>query len=123
MNSPLPFFFPFLDEEPTVAGFEVPRSPDASYNNVYPGNADEGPEPPVVPPHLQHTLLNHPSGRGGDAPTSVPLPQNVVLNHLYLENREAPRSVVALGITHRFRAKYVTVVLYKPVQRNGSTST
>ncbi|GAB4850730.1 hypothetical protein Ancab_030030 [Ancistrocladus abbreviatus] len=33
---------------------------------------------------------------------------------------EAPRSVVALGFTHRFRSKYVTVVLYKPVPRRGS---
>nr|XP_009796133.1 PREDICTED: SNF1-related protein kinase regulatory subunit beta-3-like [Nicotiana sylvestris] len=38
-------------------------------------------------------------------------------NHLYIENIEAPRSVVALGVTHRFCSKYVTVMLYKSVQR------
>ncbi|KAK3205936.1 hypothetical protein Dsin_019982 [Dipteronia sinensis] len=104
-------------DEAIVAGFEVPKSPDSSYNNAYPGNEDEARDPPVVPSHLQHTLLNR------DTSATLPLPQNVILNHLYIENREAPRSVVALGFTHRFRSKYVTVVLYKPVQRRGNTST
>ncbi|XP_011089940.1 SNF1-related protein kinase regulatory subunit beta-3 [Sesamum indicum] len=98
-----------------VAGFDVPSSPDASYNNVYPANEEEGREPPALPPHLQHTLLNHPTN--SDPCASIPSPQNVTLNHLYIENREAPRSVVALGVTHRFRSKFVTVVLYKPVPR------
>ncbi|KAL5201288.1 hypothetical protein ABZP36_035642 [Zizania latifolia] len=97
-----------------VVGFEVPTSPDSSYNNPVPGNEDEGREPPLVPPHLHHTLLSFPASQ--DDSSSLPPPQNVVLNHLYIE-KENSRSVVALGITHRFRAKFVTVVLYKPVQR------
>ncbi|KAK9105054.1 hypothetical protein Scep_021898 [Stephania cephalantha] len=105
-------------DEPSVAGFEVPRSPDSSYNNPYPGNEDEAREPPTVPPHLQHTLLSFSPSR--DTSATLPSPQNVILNHLYIENREGPRSVVALGITHRFRSKFVTVVLYKPIQRRGS---
>lgn len=99
----------------SVVGFDVPNSPEASYNNVYPGNEDEGREPPALPPHLQRTLLNQPTT--SDTCGSLPSPQNVTLNHLYIENREPPRSVVALGVTHRFRAKFVTVVLYKPVPR------
>ena len=102
-------------------GFEVPRSPDSSYNNVYPGNEDEARDPPVVPPHLHRTLLSCPTSM--NASGGLPLPENVILNHLYIENREAPRSVVALGFTHRFRSKYVTVVLYKPVPRRGNSST
>ncbi|GFZ17867.1 SNF1-related protein kinase regulatory subunit beta-3 like [Actinidia chinensis var. chinensis] len=107
-------------EEATVVGFEVPRSPDASYNNIYPGSQDETRDPPTVPPQLQQTLLSYPTSR--DQAGSFPLPQNVILNHLYIENRDPSRPVVALGITHRFRSKFVTVVLYKPVQRRGSTS-
>ncbi|KAL1558507.1 SNF1-related protein kinase regulatory subunit beta-3-like isoform X1 [Salvia divinorum] len=99
----------------SVVGFDVPNSPEASYNNVYPGNEDEGREPPSLPPHLQHTLLNQPATSDSCAP--LPSPQNVTLNHLYIENREPPRTVVALGVTHRFRSKFVTVVLYKPVPR------
>ncbi|XP_060169469.1 SNF1-related protein kinase regulatory subunit beta-3 [Lycium barbarum] len=107
-------------DEATVVGFEVPRSPDTSYNNAHPGNEDEEREPPMLPTHLHHTVLNHRVTR--DQPADLPSPQNVVLNHLYIENREAPRSVLSLGVTHRFRSKYVTVVLYKPVQRRGSSS-
>ncbi|KAL3828482.1 hypothetical protein ACJIZ3_017284 [Penstemon smallii] len=102
-------------DQVSVVGFDVPNSPEASYNNAYPGNEDEGREPPTLPPHLQHTLFNHPTDN--DPCGSLPLPQNVTLNHLYIENRESPRSVVAVGVTHRFRSKYVTVVLYKPVPR------
>lgn len=108
----------FVQDEATVLGFEVPNSPDSSYKNVYPGNEDEGRDPPLVPPHLQHTVLSCPSR---DDAGSISTPHNVILNHLYIENREAPRSVVALGYTHRFRSKFVTVVLYKPVQRRGNT--
>lgn len=98
----------------SVVGFEVPRSPDSSYTNPIPSNEDEAREPPLVPPHLQHTLLSFPPSQ--DESSALPMPQNVVLNHFYIE-KETSRSVVALGITHRFRSKYVTVVLYKPVQR------
>jgi hypothetical protein len=103
-----------MQEGVDVVGFEVPPSPDASYNNPVPGNEDEGREPPLVPPHLQHTLLSFPPSQDESSP--LPQPQTVVLNHLYIE-KENTRSVVALGITHRFRAKFVTVVLYKPVLR------
>ncbi|XWS53319.1 hypothetical protein CRYUN_Cryun11dG0146600 [Craigia yunnanensis] len=96
------------------------KQSDSSFNNVYPANEDDARDPPVVPPHLQRTLLNYPTSMNA---SNLPLPENVILNHLYIENREAPRSVVALGFTHRFRSKYVTVVLYKPVPRRGSTST
>ena len=109
-----------MQEQGTVVGFETPKSPSSSYTNVYPGNEDEARDPPLVPPHLQHTLLSCPASR--ETTGTFPLPQNVILNHLYIENREAPRSVVALGFTHRFRSKFVTVVLYKPVQRRGSNA-
>lgn len=108
-------------EAATVPGFEIPNSPDSSYNNAYPGNEDDARDPPVVPPHLHHNLLG--CAPSSDASESLPLPQHVILNHLYIENREAPRSVVALGFSHRFHSKFVTVVLYKPVHRRGSTST
>ncbi|KAK9279778.1 hypothetical protein L1049_013460 [Liquidambar formosana] len=108
-------------EEATVVGFEVPNSPDSSYNNVYPGNEDEARDPPMVPAQLPHTLLNYRTT--GDTSGTLPLPHNGTVNHVYIENRDTQRSVVALGITHRFRSKFVTVVLYKPVQRRGSTST
>ncbi|XP_043698948.1 SNF1-related protein kinase regulatory subunit beta-3 [Telopea speciosissima] len=108
-------------DEVSVVGFEVPKSPESSYSNPYPSNEDEERDPPLVPPHFQQTLLSYPADR--DTSGSLPVPQNVILNHLYIENRDTPRSVVALGFTHRFRSKFVTVVLYKPIQRTGGSST
>ncbi|GAA0160299.1 kinase modulator [Lithospermum erythrorhizon] len=105
-------------DSPTVAGFEVPRSPDSSYNNIYPLTEQDGREPPEVPPHLRQTVLDYPAR--GDTSTSLPQPQNCTLNHLYYENQGTSRSVVVLGLTNRFRSKYVTVVLYKPVYRGSS---
>ncbi|CAJ2660748.1 SNF1-related protein kinase regulatory subunit beta-3-like [Trifolium pratense] len=107
-------------EAKTVMGFEVLKTSDSGYNNIYTLNEDEPHEPPEAPPQLQHTLVGYPANV--DSSSSLPLPQHAILNHLYIENREPQRSVVALGFTHRFRAKYVTVVLYKPVQRRGTTN-
>lgn len=47
----------------------------------------------------------------------MPRPQHGVLNHLYMQKGKSSPSVVALGTTHRYMAKYVTVVLYKSLQR------
>ncbi|KAF3650003.1 SNF1-related protein kinase regulatory subunit beta-3, partial [Capsicum annuum] len=89
--------------------------------NVLPENEDDEREPPMVPTHLHHTVLNH-HRLTRDQSAELPSPQHVVLNHLYLENRQVPGSVIAVGATHRFRSKNVTVVLYKPVQRRGGST-
>lgn len=104
-----------MQEEVSVVGFEVPTSPDSSYNNPFPTVDEETRDPPLMPPHLQHSPLSYPPS--GDGLNCLPSPQNVTLNHLYIESKKSPRSVVAVGFTHRFRSKYVTVVLYKPVHR------
>jgi 5'-AMP-activated protein kinase regulatory beta subunit len=56
----------------------------------------------------------------------MPRPQHGVLNHLYMQKEKSSTSsksspsVVALGTTHRYQAKYVTVVLYKPLKKKKS---
>ncbi|KAL9662995.1 hypothetical protein QQ045_027832 [Rhodiola kirilowii] len=106
-----------LHDEVTVPGFERPKSPDASYSNIYLGAEDLAKEPPLLHPQLQNTLLSQPVDTNAEAP--LPLPQNATINHLYIENRDALRSAMALGVTHRFRSKFVTFVLYNPVQKRG----
>ncbi|TMW92426.1 SNF1-related protein kinase regulatory subunit beta-3 isoform X1 [Solanum lycopersicum] len=108
-------------DEAIVTGFEIPTSPDVSYNNVHPGNEDDAREPPMVPQQLHTTVLNHPSVTR-DQSAELPSPQHVVLNHLYLEDRQAQGPVVAVGVTSRFRSKFVTVVLYKPAERRGGST-
>lgn len=100
----------------SISGFEPPQSPDSSYSNMQLGSEDFAKEPPLVPPHLQMTLLNAPSSCM-EMPAPLSRPQHVVLNHLYMQRGKSGPSVVALGTTERFIAKYVTVVLYKSLQR------
>ncbi|XP_052201234.1 SNF1-related protein kinase regulatory subunit beta-2 [Diospyros lotus] len=100
----------------SISGFEPSQSPESSYNNFQLGLEDYAKEPPLVPPHLQMTLLNVPSSYM-EIPPPFSRPQHVVLNHLYMQKGSSSPSVVALGSTHRFLAKYVTVVLYKSIQR------
>lgn len=95
------------------AEFEAPPSPDYSYSHVFPAEEDFAKEPVAVPPHLHLTVLG--MENSGEASSSKP--QHVVLNHVFMEKGWASQSVVALGLTHRFQSKYVTVVLYKPLKR------
>eukprot|EP00882_Tetradesmus_deserticola_P010062 GHRQ01010632.1.p1 GENE.GHRQ01010632.1~~GHRQ01010632.1.p1 ORF type:complete len:278 (+),score=82.35 GHRQ01010632.1:267-1100(+) len=98
-----------------VSGFDPPPSPPASYNSPHPVAEDYAKEPPVMPPHLQLTLLNVPSSAEGAA--SLPRPQHVILNHIYVQRGQTMNSLV-VGTTHRYKGKYITSVLYKP--RSGS---
>ncbi|KZV44437.1 hypothetical protein F511_19338 [Dorcoceras hygrometricum] len=98
----------------SVTEFEAPPSPDSSYSQAFPGDEDFGKDPMVVPPQLQSTVLE--SGNCKETVTSSK-PQHVVLNHLFVERGWSSQPVVALGLTHRFQSKYVTVVLYKPLKR------
>ncbi|GMH19443.1 hypothetical protein Nepgr_021284 [Nepenthes gracilis] len=102
------------DELEGVSEFDPPRSPDSSYDNLELRSEDFAKQPPSVPPHLQTTLLNAPSSCTEILPRPS-RPQHVVLNHLYMQKGKNGPSV-ALGSTHRFLSKYVTVVLYKSLQ-------
>ncbi|XP_055814533.1 SNF1-related protein kinase regulatory subunit beta-1 [Solanum dulcamara] len=98
----------------SVAEFEAPPSPESSYAQSLLGDEDFAKEPVAVPPQLHLTVLG--SENSEETPSS-PKHQHVVLNHLFIEKGWASQSVVALGLTHRFQSKYVTVVLYKPLKR------
>ncbi|XP_022883868.1 SNF1-related protein kinase regulatory subunit beta-2-like [Olea europaea var. sylvestris] len=106
------------DVTKSIASFESPESPDSSYNNSYPGPEHYEKDPPMVPPHLEYTLLNAPSPHM-EIPPPLSKPQPGVLDHLYMQNNASNPSVVALGSTTRFHSKYVTVVLYKSTQTRG----
>ncbi|XP_043688806.1 SNF1-related protein kinase regulatory subunit beta-2 [Telopea speciosissima] len=100
----------------SIAGFEPPQSPDSSYDNNLPLVLEDCvKEPPLVPAHLQTTSLNVSSSNMDSPPFSRP--QHVVLNHLFMQKGNGGQSVVALGSTHRFLSKYVTVVVYKSLKR------
>ncbi|KAK6153200.1 hypothetical protein DH2020_012839 [Rehmannia glutinosa] len=97
----------------SVAEFEAPSSPESSYSQVFPGDEDFAKDPVLVPAQLNSPVL----GLENHIETAASKPQHVVLNHLFMEKGQSSQSVVALGLTHRFQSKYVTVVLYKPLKR------
>lgn len=86
-------------------------------------------EPPPLPPHLRHIILNlvrtaslRPRHRArahiaawwqpapSEDPRELPTPMHVTLNHLHctaIKDR-----LMVLGMTHRYRRKFVTTVYY-----------
>ncbi|XP_072993054.1 SNF1-related protein kinase regulatory subunit beta-1-like isoform X2 [Typha latifolia] len=94
-----------------VSEFEAPPSPESSYGQPFPGDEDFAKEPPDLPPQLLVTVI------GSQDSESSPKPQHVILNHLFVERGCASQALLALGLTHRFQSKYVTVVLYKPLRK------
>ncbi|RYR45745.1 hypothetical protein Ahy_A07g031542 isoform A [Arachis hypogaea] len=104
----------YVPENPEgVSEFEAPASPESSYGQAFPAEEDFAKEPMAVPSQLHLTVLGMENSDIG----SSSKPQHVVLNHVFIEKNLASKSVVALGLTHRFQSKYVTVVLYKPLKR------
>ncbi|KAH8331668.1 hypothetical protein KR074_009285 [Drosophila pseudoananassae] len=88
--------------------------------------------PPVLPPHLLQVILNKdtplsvripflcveysfnfPIFSLKCEPTLLPEPNHVMLNHLYALSIKD--GVMVLSATHRYRKKYVTTLLYKPI--------
>ncbi|QCD79822.1 SNF1-related protein kinase regulatory subunit beta-2-like isoform X1 [Vigna unguiculata] len=96
----------------SISSFEPPQSPESSYDNLQLSSEDYAKEPPLVPPLLQMTLLNV-AETNMEIQPPLSRPQHGVLNHLYTQKGKSSPTVVGLGTTHRFLAKYVTVVLYK----------
>ena len=73
-----------------------------------PSREDYGQEPPPLPSQLRHIILNHtvPEIYG----VHLPIPQHVTLNHLYCT--AIKDGLMVLGVTTRFKEKYVTTITY-----------
>ncbi|XP_057306944.1 5'-AMP-activated protein kinase subunit beta-2-like isoform X1 [Hydractinia symbiolongicarpus] len=99
------------------------HSPPGSYGQLIPppnvtlihDNFNAAVIPPSLPPHLLNVILNKDSVDGED-PTLLPVPNHVALNHLYALSIKD--SVMTLSATHRYKRKYVTTILYKPIKVN-----
>lgn len=70
-----------------------------------------GSGPPILPPHLLQVILNNPNVSG--EPTLLPQPNHVMLNHLYALSIKD--GVMVLSCTHRYRKKFITTLLYRPI--------
>ncbi|GAX83635.1 hypothetical protein CEUSTIGMA_g11059.t1 [Chlamydomonas eustigma] len=103
-----------------LSGFDPPPSPPSSYDCAAPSAEDYAKEPPLMPPQLQLTLLNVPTAV--DNQTVLPRPQHVVLSHTYCQKGQNVNALV-VGMTHRYKSKYVTTVMYKPKTRKNVEQT
>lgn len=99
------------DAEPEALGASGKPDQDGEvYSNNMPDLDDYTKEPPPLPPHLRHIILNKPPQLQDTA--ALPVPQHVALNHLYCT--AIKDNMMVLGITQRFKTKFVTTVYYSP---------
>jgi len=99
---------------------EMPMASDASpqlqdpdgetFTHTMPDLDEYTKDPPPLPPHLRHIILNKPPQLQDTA--ALPVPQHVALNHLYCT--AIRDNMMVLGITQRYQTKFVTTVYYSP---------
>lgn len=96
---------PVAKPPPPKYGQFIPPRDSAGFNFLRHG-------PPLLPPHLLQSVLNVPSAPHMD-PIMLPPPNHVVLDHTFtLSIRDG---VMVLSTTHRYRQKFVTTLLYRPI--------
>ncbi len=95
---------------------EIPdifKGNDGGNNECGAQSTDEVKGPPTLPPHLLQVILNKDTPLACE-PTLLPRPNHVMLDHMYalsIKDR-----VMIMCATKRFRKKYVTTVLYRPIE-------
>lgn len=97
----------------STTAFEGPPSPHSSYGQTMLSEEDFAKEPVAVPVQLPLHFDMHKSEEASSCSKKT---RHVVLNHMIMDTSYAAQSVVALGVTHRFESKYVTMFLYKPLK-------
>lgn len=68
--------------------------------------------PPILPQQLLQVILNKEIPPHCE-PTLLPEPNHVMLNHLYALSIK--NGMMVLSATHRYRKKYITTLIYKPI--------
>lgn len=71
--------------------------------------------PPQLPPHLENVVLNNFNSQDRDNNAgALPIPNHVVLNHL--ATTSIKHNTLAVASVVRYKRKYVTQILYAPLQ-------
>ena len=90
---------------------KVPEDASESYSQIRPELDEYTKEPPPLPPHLRHIILNKVPPLKDAATLSVP--QHVALNHLYCT--AIKDGMMVLGVTQRYTEKFVTTIYYSNI--------
>ncbi|KAL3786560.1 hypothetical protein HJC23_006810 [Cyclotella cryptica] len=101
------------EETASSSGKKSSKGSDAEgevYGHSMPDLDEYTKEPPPLPPHLRHIILNKPPQLQDTA--ALPVPQHVALNHLYCT--AIKDNMMVLGITQRYKTKSCTTVYYSP---------
>mmetsp|Transcript_13839 Transcript_13839/g.22930 ORF Transcript_13839/g.22930 Transcript_13839/m.22930 type:complete len:252 (+) Transcript_13839:144-899(+) len=101
-------FHPYMGDNGFFEKSKERKIPEAEFGQVIPDIDEYTKEPPVLPPHLRHIILNKPSS-SVDA-LALPVPQPVSLNHLYCT--AIKDGMMVLGVTERYKKKFITQVFY-----------
>ena len=116
------------DDEETVDKSNVQSYFDAKdYGQKVPSYSKKkylSKNPPIIPPHLLHYMLNkkperqiNPCNMGKYPAVNyghlLPKPCHTLLNHLYAESMKD--DIMTLSTTQRYRQKSVTTIFYRPV--------
>ncbi|KAI9608580.1 hypothetical protein H4Q26_004763 [Puccinia striiformis f. sp. tritici PST-130] len=96
-----------------------PPSTDQEQDTPTPGHVGFAAEPPNLPAQLKEGILNLssrlPNGASDDN-SLLPKPDHSVLNHLAAS--PIRQGLLSVGVTSRFKRKYLTTVYYKPKRIN-----
>lgn len=98
------------DDDSLSGTGKVRDSEGEVYGHSMPDLDEYTKEPPPLPPHLRHIILNKPPQLQDTA--ALPVPQHVALNHLYCT--AIKDNMMVLGITQRYKTKSCTTVYYSP---------
>lgn len=93
------------------------KVPTSEYNQYFPDIDDYTKEPPALPPHLRHIILNKQSP--SNDPLALPTPHYVSLDHLYCT--AIKDGMMVLGSTQRYKEKFCTIVLYSVMPVPGGS--
>jgi len=107
--------FAALDMDSKVTNISHHRGGLLEWGQEIPGinSFENKPGPPILPPHLLQVILNKDTPLSCE-PTLLPEPNHVMINHLYALSIKD--GVMVISSTQRFRKKYVTTLLYKPIE-------
>lgn len=87
---------------------EAPSTTPEEFTKTRPDLEEYIKEPPPLPPHLRHIILNKAPQVSDTATLSIP--QHVALNHLYCT--AIKDGMMVLGITQRYKEKFITTIYY-----------
>lgn len=80
------------------------------YGRTLPDEDEYSKEPPLLPPHLRHIVLNSPPPGEEHDPLQLENPKHVTLTHLYCT--AIVNGLMVQAISHRYRRKMTTTIFY-----------